>query len=355
MSKKTISRRSSRLAGPPLPDSVSQQVPYTNKKVKGVTLDQPFGPSPVSSGLGAPPPPPSPPQPTQKRNTRKTPSSTRKPSSSRRKSQKIPLNTRLSPSQPPLRSSLSQSYVPPVSIYPGSDNHANDEQVNKQTSKRRSQIKENKKYKEIKDIINEIITNYNVVLNKYFISVTGGENGSEISKTDKYYNELLNLFNVEEYYQLSFNNIINKMMSYNFSDFFKSHLIICAYLHYYIDNYEKISLLDDDKPLNDYLITIKNSINTIIKIHKDDMIKIIEYKQENKNIYYKKDFFKSFNKVYEHDPSNKINIYILYLLHNYYTDKLILDKLILIPPQDFIPKKRDNNGAIEKPEEKEAN
>ena len=56
MSKKTISRRSSRLAGPPLPDSVSQQVPYTNKKVKGVTLDQPFGPSPVSSGLGAPPP-----------------------------------------------------------------------------------------------------------------------------------------------------------------------------------------------------------------------------------------------------------------------------------------------------------
>ncbi len=368
MRKQVNPRRSSRLAGPPIPDSVSKQVPYTNKKVNGITLDQPFGPSPVSSGLGAPPLSPSSPQPTKKRNTRKKkpPSSTRPPSSSprkpssstrppssstRRKSQRRRLSTPPSPSQPP----LSPSYVRPdyVSIYPGSDNHANGEQAKKQTSKNRSQIKENKKYKEIRDIISQIISYFHTVLDTYrnFISVS--ESRIKISKTERYYNELINLFNIEEYYQLPFNNIISKIMSYDFSDSFKSHLIICTYLHYYIDNYDKLSLLGN-KPLDKNLTSIKECIDTIIYYHKDDMIKIIEYKQEKDNIYYNKDFFKSLNKVYQDDPSNKINIYILYLLHNYYTDNLILNKLIIFPPPDFTPKKRDNNEAIEKPEENEA-
>ena len=139
-----------------------------------------------------------------------------------------------------------------------------------------------------------------------------------------------------------------------FSDSFKSHLIICTYLHYYIDNCDKLSLLGN-KPLDKNLTSIKECIDTIIYYYKDDMIKIIEYKQENDNIYYNKDFFKSLNKVYQDDPSNKINIYILYLLHNYYTDNLILSKLIIFPPPDFTPKKRDNNGITEENEANKAN
>jgi hypothetical protein len=224
-------------------------------------------------------------------------------------------------------------------------NHTKKNKNPKRPSFKQRSIKPTTPYADIKKIILDIISNFQIILDTYrnIINTIETTSSSKGSKTDNYYNELINLFNVEDYYQLSLKNIINKIMSYDFSDSFKSHLIICTYLHYYIDNNDKLSALDSNVKNNNLikknLESIKLSIDLIITKYKSYIINIIEYKQEQED--YNKSFFKIFNKVYENDQNNKIYIYILYLLHNYYIDNLIINKLIIIPPKDFNPKSHD--------------
>ena len=205
---------------------------------------------------------------------------------------------------------------------PQSDPQSNLENRRRESSR----IPISQEFSYIKDKIMNIINLFSNIVMRYESNLYNSGNKS----IEKYYEEFAKLVTIEENYKLTFNNLIKKIINNKFSEIFKCNLIVCLYLHYYIENSSKLTDGSESYPETDKefkkILSIINSIIDTSK-EKNEMNRMIE-KIKKEDTHYNNNFFELLNKNYT-DDDNKIKLYILYLLHNYYTDKNIVDKLII--------------------------